>query len=259
MTALREITMKSTSIAATLALALLQSAATYADPPASSAYTTDPQNSYVEDATSRGIGQVNMITCIMSALRPDALVNDGPYNALVDAAKCDPQSRSSTGTVAGGAQSTTFVTATVNSTRTSNADPMRARIWLDDPETDGALIYVNVSATAAPSTANPYGEFRLDYCGGMAGDPNCGSNGFLEGTPSGINYFEREQRDFGTGTKALSMTASSTSSGAGNLRISDDSGDQVFAFAYNADYYRRSDDGGDQCFARSAQDPETGM
>ena len=252
--------MKSTNLAgATLALALLQSTATYADPPTSSAYTTDPQNSYVEDSTSRGIGQVNMITCIMSALRPDALVNAGAYNALVDQAKCDPEARSSTGTAAGGAQATTFVTATVNSTRTSNDDPMRARIWLDDPESDGALIYVNISATAAPSTGNPYGEFRLDYCGGMSGDPTCAFNGFLEGTPSGINYFEREQRDNGIGTKALSMTASSTSSGAGNLRISDDSGEQVFAFAYNADYYRRTDDGGDQCFARDAQDPETGM
>ena len=87
--------MKSIAIVgATLGLILSQSVAR-ADPPASSAYVTDPQNSYVEDATSRGIGQVNMITCIMAALRPDALVNDGPYNALVDQTKCDPNARSS--------------------------------------------------------------------------------------------------------------------------------------------------------------------
>ena len=39
-----------------LALALAQSTVALADPPATSAYATDVQNSHVEDATSRGIG-----------------------------------------------------------------------------------------------------------------------------------------------------------------------------------------------------------
>lgn len=252
--------MKSIAIvSATLALALLQSVVR-ADPPASSEYVTDPQNSYVEDATSRGIGQVNMIACIMSALRPDALVNDGPYTALVDQTKCDPNSRSSTGNANSGSQTSTFVTATVDSTRASNSDPMHAKIWLDDPEgSGGALIYVNVSATEPPSTDNPYGQFRLDYCGRVSGDPNCVFNGFLEGATSGVSYFEHEQGQGGSGTKALRMTASSTTSGAGNLQMDEGGNQAVFSFAYNADYYRRSDDGGDQCFARDARDPETGM
>lgn len=58
-------------------------------PPAGSAYFTDGQSSYVEDATSQGIGTVNMITCFMSSMRPDALVNAGNYVALVDEKKCD--------------------------------------------------------------------------------------------------------------------------------------------------------------------------
>jgi hypothetical protein len=251
-----------TLVRATSALALLHTCAVYADPPAGSAYSNDPQNSYVEDATSRGIGQVNMITCIMAAMRPDALVNDGPYTALIDQAKCDPQARSSAGNSGSGAQASTFVTSTVNSTRASNDDPMRARIWLDDPESEGALIFVNMSATAAPSNVNPYGEFRLDYCGRVDSDPNCVFNGFLAGTPTGISYFEHEQGQGGNGTKALQMTASSTTSGAGSLQISEGGGggaDSVFSFAYDADYYRRSDDAGDQCFARDAQDPGTGM
>ena len=41
-----------------------------ADPASTSAYFTDPQQSHVEDATSEGIGQVNMITCIMASMRP---------------------------------------------------------------------------------------------------------------------------------------------------------------------------------------------
>ncbi|HZF30769.1 MAG TPA: hypothetical protein VE907_16755 [Gammaproteobacteria bacterium] len=250
-----------TLVRATLGLALLHGASAYADPPSNSAYVTDPQNSYVEDATSRGIGQVNMITCIMAAMRADALVNEGPYNALVDQQKCDPQSRASTDNAGGGTQASTFVTATVNSTRDSNDVPMRARIWLDDPESDGALIYLNVSASAPPSNANPYGQFRLDYCGRVDSDPSCVFNGFLEGTTSGISYFEREQGGGGDGTKALRMTASSTTSGAGNLSISSGSGndDAEFSFAYDASYYRRSDGSGEQCFARDAQDPGTGM
>ena len=247
---------------ATLALALLKCSAVYADPPAGSAYAIDPQHSYVEDATSRGIGQVNMITCIMAALRGDALVNDGPYNALVDKTKCDPEARSSTSNADSTGQSSSFVTATVNSTRTSNDEPMRARVWIDDPESAGATIFVNVSASAPPSAGNPYGQFRVDYCGQDGVDPTCLSNGYLEGAPSGISYYEREQGNGGGGTKALRMTATSTTSGAGRLFISEGGGgnpDSTFSFAYNADYYRRSDDNGEQCFARDAQDPATGM
>ena len=78
------------------AVALSQSALAQSVPPSTSAYATDAQNSHVEDATSRGIGQVNMITCIMSSMRPDATVNDGAYNALVDQEKCDSSGRAST-------------------------------------------------------------------------------------------------------------------------------------------------------------------
>jgi len=242
---------------ALLAFALAQSSSALADPPSTSAYATDTQSSHVEDATSRGIGQVNMITCIMGALRADATVNDGAYNALVGMQKCDPNSR---GSAADGSQSSTFVTATVNSTRTSNTDPMRARIWLDDPESEGAAIFINLTASAAPTLTNPYGIFRVDYCGNFEGD--CIFNGFLDGSASGVAYFEREQGDGGGGTKALRMTATSTTSGSGSLHMEDGNNannSSTFSFAYNADYYRRSDDGGEQCFARDARDPDTGM
>ena len=135
---------------ATLVLAVLQCSAVYADPPSNSAYATDPQHSYVEDATSKGIGQVNMITCIMAAMRADALVNDGPYTALIDQTKCDPQSRSSAGNADSSAGASTFMTATVDSTRASNDVPMRAKIWIDDAESQGATIFVNMSASAPP-------------------------------------------------------------------------------------------------------------
>ena len=104
-----------------LALAIVQSPLVLADPPSTSPYATDAQNSHVEDATSRGIGQVNMITCIMSSMRPDATVNDGAYNALIDQQKCDQNARASTDNANAAVQSSTFMTSTVNSTRTSNS------------------------------------------------------------------------------------------------------------------------------------------
>jgi len=171
-----------------ITLALAQSSIALAAPPANSPYSTDPQNSHVEDATSRGINQVNMITCIMGAMRADALVNDGAYNALVDMQKCDPEARSSTDNASGATQSNQFATATIDSTRASNDQPMRARIWIDDPEAEGATINVNVSASEAPTAGNPYGVFRLDYCGAMPGAPGCAFNGFLEGATSGVTY-----------------------------------------------------------------------
>jgi len=202
---------------------------------------------------------VNMITCIMGALRPDGLVNQGAYNALVGMQTCDSQKGASSDDGSGASQATTYATATVDSTRTSNSDPMRARIWLDDPESEGAAIFVNMSASSAPTATNPYGVFRVDYCGNMQGTPGCAFNGFLDGTASGVSYFEHEQGGGGGGTKALRMTTSSATSGAGSLHMDDGNDSATFSFAYNADYYRRSDAGGEQCFARDARDPATGM
>ena len=80
-----------------LAVAAALPAVVCAAPASDSAYRTDLQNSHVEDATSQGIAQVNMITCFMSAMRPDALVNKGNYIALLDKNKCDPNARSDSG------------------------------------------------------------------------------------------------------------------------------------------------------------------
>lgn len=231
-----------------------------ADPAPTSSYYTDPQSSYVEDATSQSIGLVNMITCIMSSMRPDALVNQGPYLALVDDSKCDTERRASTSNSAGGTQAANYMTATVNATRASNTDPMRSRIWIDE-ENEGqrATIFVNVSATRPPTDANPYGTFRLDYCGRGEGMSSCMMNGYLEGSDSGLRFFENEQGDNGTNTKALQLTASGTASGSGRMQVDTQNGQGLFNFAYNASLFRRSDGNDDQCFSRDASDPDTGF
>src|SRR2546426_11764313 len=104
---------------------LLAAATASAAPPSTSAYVTDAQSSHVQDATSESIGQVNMITCVVHAMRPDALVNQGAYVALIDKNKCDAEKASSAGSDSSGAsQAPEYMTAGVNSTRASNTHPM---------------------------------------------------------------------------------------------------------------------------------------
>ncbi|MES2354209.1 MAG: hypothetical protein V4568_07365 [Pseudomonadota bacterium] len=244
-----------------------------ASPASGSAYFTDAQSSHVEDATSQGISQVNMITCFMGAMRPDALVNLGNYIALVDKTKCDPNSRSSTSnsgsTNSGSSSAADYMTATINSTRTSNTDPMRAKVWVDETDNgQSSLIFINISASEAPSTTNPYGVFRMDFCGkaspGLSGA--CMFNGYLEGSTSGMTFYQNESGGGGgggggggTNTTALKLTTSGTTSGSGKLLMDRGGSSSSYTFAYNDTLFLRSDGTTDTCFSRDASDPETGM
>lgn len=235
--------------------------------PSTSAYSTDAQSSHVEDATSQGIAQVNMITCFVTGMRPDAMVNKGNYVALVDKKKCDPNSRSDSSNSSSdnaGSSTPSYMSSIVNSTRSSNTDPMRVKTWVDQSEKDfAATIFINTVASEAPSTANPYGIFRLDYCGkGSTG--SCMMNGFLDGSASGISYFETESGGGGgggggTNTTALRLMAASTDSGSGALQMSQMGQQVAYTFGYNDSYFRRSDGVSDECFSRLADDPDAGM
>jgi hypothetical protein len=246
-----------------LAVIAIHPAFAVAAPGAGSAYLTDSQYSHVEDATSKGIGQVNMITCFMGAMRPDALVNMGNYLALVDKTKCDPEARSSTSNSSstnGGSQAADYMTATVNSSRASNSDPMIAKVWVDETdEGRKSVIFVRVAATQAPSTTNPYGQFRLDFCGKDEGGGACMSKGFLQGSDSGMSFFQMEAGGGNAKTVALQLSTSGTTSGSGKMQIDGDGQQIGYSFAYDQNYFRRSDGTTDQCFSRDAADADTGM
>ena len=224
-----------------------------AAPPSTSPYYNDAQTSSVQDATSKSIGQVNMITCIMHAMRPDALVNQPSYNALVDENKCDQEKRSTTSTV----QAPSYMTSTVSVSRTSNTDPMRAKIWIDQGE--GATIFVNIDATAAPTTTNPYGSFRLDFCGKGEGQTACMMNGYMQGSDTGLRYFETEQEDNGLRTTALQLNTTGSTSGSGQVASTGGNDAGAYTFAYNSSLFLRSDGNSTECFSRDATDPDTGF
>src|ERR1700730_14487758 len=94
-----------------------------AAPSSTSAYVTDPKSEYVADSTADSISSLNMILCIFGSMGAGSMVNAGPYIALVDMNKCDSKAASSSA-----AGATNYATAVLNVNRTSNSDPMIAKV-----------------------------------------------------------------------------------------------------------------------------------
>jgi hypothetical protein len=229
----------SKALVAAAIIASLAGGAAQAAPPAGSAYVTDPQNEYVQDKTSDSIGSLNMVLCVFGSMGAGAMVNTGPYIALVDMNKCDSKLASS---AAAGA--TNYATAVLDVTRASNNDPMIGKVWLSMTEEGNPVdVYVHLSATESPSAAHPYGLFRLDYLGKKNGV--MGFNGFVDSQPTTISQYETGPN---SGDTAMALSASSTTSGSGTIGVA---GGSSFNFAYDASYFRRSDGTSDECFDRA--------
>jgi hypothetical protein len=239
-----------------------------ASPPATSAYFTDAQTSHVQDATSESIGQVNMITCVFHSMRPDALVNQGAYVALIDKNKCDAAKASSatnSGDSSGASQAPEYMTAVVNSTRASNTAPMLVSAWISiDQDGTPVTVFAHLSATAAPSASDPYGTFRLDYCGKLAsGGGSCLMNGYMQAGNGTLGYYEADGGG-GNGSEvtALALASVGTTSGSGSVNVTrsyNNTSTSIFDFAYNSSYFLRTDGSANMCFSRDASDPETGI
>jgi hypothetical protein len=222
-----------------------------ASPPSTSPYVTDPQNLSVQDETAQGIGSLNLVLCVLGAMDPGALVNAGPYIALINIDKCQALQGGSNSNSAG---ATNYGKAVVNVTRASNSDPMIGKAWLSITQQGVQQdVYIYLSATQSPASAPPYGAFRLDYIGKV--DGNVGFNGYIDSTkPGEIDYQETGQQSSNT---ALAMSASSTTSGSGTMLIggNGNGGSPVtFDFAYNPQYFHRDDGTNDECFDRSLAD-----
>lgn len=242
-------------LAASIALAL---APAYAAPPAGTPYHTDSQESYVWDQTADVIGTVNMITCIVDAINADELVNQGNYAALVNENACKNDranaSQASAGSATTGAAS--YMRGVINASRASNADPMRARVWFEDSYTPGATIFVNVSAAGGPSQTNPYGQFRLDYCGTDQVNGACQMQGMLSGAADGLRFVETEQ---GGRDTQLYLTRAGES-GAGALRVAENGQPpQTFQFAFGPTHFLRSNVMGAACFDRRLSEAQSSV
>ena len=222
-----------------LAAGFLATGALQAAPGASSAYVGDPQSEYVQDKTSDSISSLNMVLCVFGSMGAGAMVNAGPYIALVDMNKCDAKMANS---AAAGA--TNYATAVLDVTRATNSDPMIGKVWLSMTEEGNPVdVLVHLSATESPSTAHPYGLFRLDYLGRKNGV--LGFNGFVDSQPTTISQYETGPN---SGDTAMTLSATSTTAGSGTIGVA---GGSSFNFAYDASYFRRSDGTNDECFDRA--------
>jgi hypothetical protein len=184
---------------------------------------------------------------------PGALVNTGPYIALIDVNKCQAVQGSSSANSAG---ATNYGTAVVNVTRASNSDPMIAKIWISITQQGSEQdVYAYLSATQSPASAPPYGAFRMDYIGKEGGSGAVGFNGYIDSTKPGvIDFLETGQQSSNT---SLAMSATSTTSGSGTMFIGGNNGGNspvTFNFAYNPNYFHRNDGTNDECFDRSLAD-----
>jgi hypothetical protein len=242
---------RSTRLAVLLALTLAGSAA-LAQIPATAPYYTDPQNIYVQDETSQGISSLNMVLCVIGSMDPGAMVNAGPYLALVDMNKCQNKGGGS----AASAGATNYASAVVNVTRSSNSDPMTAKVWLSMTEQGSSTnVLAYLSAVQSPTDAPPYGTFRMDYIGEKNGQ--VGFNGYINAQPGTITFLETGANSSNT---ALAMTATSTTAGTGTMQIGGgNSGSPLstFNFAYNPSLFHRSDGTYDGCFDRAKADAST--
>ena len=238
------------------AIAYAFSVAAGAVPIAGSPYYADPQESYVFDQTSEAINTVNMITCIFDAMNPEKLVNAGNYVALVDENRCDSSNRSNSsnsGSTSGGSNATKLTRAVVNSSRASASASMRVRAWIENEEQgQSSDIFVNLSASEEPSTSNPYGSFRLDFCGKNPG--GCKMQGYLAGASTGITFAETESN--GGHSRQLFLTKGGADSGAGAVRSVESNGGggpttTTYQFSFNQSHFLRRAGSTDACFDRS--------
>jgi hypothetical protein len=138
---------------------------------------------------------------------------------------------------------------------------MITKAWIDfDEEGMQQQVAVHISVTEPPTDANPYGAFRLDYCGHMVGMGDCMMQGYLEAADGGIRFYEVESDGEQQSSKALNLTVTE-SGGTGRLQSTGEGegGDDAFAFAYDAELFHRAAGSDEQCFTRDARDPDTGF
>jgi hypothetical protein len=249
---------RKTTQVAILASMLAFGGSAWSQIPATAPYNTDPQNEYVQDQTSDGISNLNMVLCIVHAMSPSDMVNAGPYVALIDKNKCDTKSRASASNSTGGSSGSTatpdYINAVVNVTQATNADPMYARVWMTLTEQGHVTtVYAYLSATQAPSATMPYGAFHLDYLGKVGGVTQF--NGFIDAASGALTFYESDANQGQSGSStALALTgSSSTSSGSGSMAVA---GGGAFDFAFDANSFVRKDANGTQCFDRSKANAE---
>jgi len=167
-------------------LSVLSSALVFSQGAFANQYEEDEQNFYVDgQSINDALETVNDIICLMSAMRPDAFVNDGAYRATTyeddcETGKADASGEQTSATATSSASSTTATASTAAApdaktgsknllvvTREDNISPVLGKVWVEAASEDeyepDMLIYVDISQSAEPSVTSPNGDFNLAY------------------------------------------------------------------------------------------------
>ncbi len=240
--------------------------------PTTGAYTTDPQQEWVQDRLTESLGTPNTILCFMSALRADAMVNEGDYLALVDLKQCDSGERggndNSSNTNAGASSQVEYTRVTVNSSRASNSAPMIVKAWfeLEQDGPGGQSLTVDMSAYASisesPSDSNPNGVFSMSFCGVMSGgNPanGCIMQGEMSATGNELRFAESFSPGGGVSENHKMTITRTGTGGSGRIEFTEMGQTKAGAFSYNQDFFRRGTlaNGSDaQCFSRKRADAD---
>ena len=156
---------------------------------AATQYETDPQNFYVDgQSINQALSTVNNIMCFVSAMRPDAFVNDGAYAATIyeedcetGAADASSEQSSATATSSSSSSTASSTTTTTGEGKTANTavlqvsrlnsiSPVKALAWIsapaqstDDPMDVDMKIYADVAQTGGVTDTSPNGDFEMNF------------------------------------------------------------------------------------------------
>ena len=169
-----------------LKLSIVSTALVFSQTAFANQFEEDAQNFYVDgQSINDALGSVNEIVCLMSAMRPDAFVNDGAYRATTydedcETGKADAAGEQTSATATSSASSTTATASTAAApdaksgsknlvlvTRADNISPVLGKVWVesasDDEYEPDMMIYVNIVQSAEASITSPNGDFNLAY------------------------------------------------------------------------------------------------
>jgi len=142
--------------------------------PPGSDYEQDETFTFVEERSVDAFDTINEILCMAAQSRYEALLNVGPYKALVDRNQCEIERDNAASADGADAQSSgssrpNYMQWTVDSSRRDNGSPHVVRVWVhEEPEHPGEpakLIFAKLVITESANEANPYGIFELNFEG----------------------------------------------------------------------------------------------
>ncbi len=123
---------------------------------AGSDYTTDQTNLWVRDDSMAALDTVNMILSYLEQTHYWEQTNAGAYRALVEASDRGGGDRGNNGP--------SYEEWVVESTRESNDAPQVVKFWISSVDSgQPQTIYGKLIVTAAPTDADPLGQFTLNF------------------------------------------------------------------------------------------------